>query len=51
MALGVSESHAALVGVGAAARVGRSELFADWSWDYLVGDKAPRGRLSPMVGA
>ncbi len=52
MALGVSESHAALVGVGAATRVGRSELFADWSWDYLVGDKAPRGRLSPMrVGA
>lgn len=52
MALGVSDSHAALVGVGAGVRVGASELFADWSWDYLVGDRAPRARLSPMrVGA
>ena len=48
MALGVSESHAALVGAGAGVRLGASELFADWSWDYLVGDRAPRARLSPM---
>lgn len=52
MALGVSESHAALVGAGAGVRIGASELFADWSWDYLLGDRAPRARLSPMrVGA
>jgi len=52
MALGVSESHAALVGAGAGVRFGQSELFADWSWDYLVGDRAPRARRSPMrVGA
>jgi carboxypeptidase family protein len=52
MALGVSESHAALVGAGAGLRLGSSELFAEWSWDYLVGDKAPRARRSPMrVGA
>ncbi len=53
MALGVSESHAALVGAGAGVRVGgTSELFAEWSMDYLVGDRAPRARLSPMrVGA
>lgn len=52
MALGVSESHAALVGAGAGVRLGASELFADWSWDLLVGDKAPRARRSPMrVGA
>jgi hypothetical protein len=52
MALGVSEFHAALAGVGAGIRLGASELFADWSWDYLIGDQAPRARLSPMrVGA
>ncbi|HEU5055708.1 MAG TPA: carboxypeptidase-like regulatory domain-containing protein, partial [Kofleriaceae bacterium] len=52
MALGVSESHAALVGAGAGVRLGASELFAEWSWDYLIGDQAPRARLSPMrVGA
>ena len=52
MALGVSESHAALVGAGAGVRLGASELFADWSWDYLIGDQAPRARLSPMrIGA
>lgn len=52
MALGVSESHAALMGAGAGVRLGHSELFADWSWDLLIGDKAPRARRSPMrVGA
>jgi hypothetical protein len=52
MALGVSESHAALVGIGAALRIGSSELFADWSWDYLIGDRAPRPGRAPMrVGA
>ena len=52
MALGVSESHAALVGAGAGVRLGASELFADWSWDYLIGDQAPGARLSPMrIGA
>jgi hypothetical protein len=52
MALGVSESNAALVGAGVGVRLGSSELFADWSWDYLLGDDAPGARLSPMrVGA
>ena len=52
MALGVSESHAALMGAGGGVRLGASELFADWTWDLLIGDKAPRARRSPMrVGA
>jgi hypothetical protein len=52
IALGVSDSNAALMGAGAEVRVGSSELFAEWTWDYLVGDQAPGSRLSPMrVGA
>ena len=48
MALGVSESHAVLAGAGAGVRIAASELFAEWSMDYLIGDRAPRARLSPM---
>ncbi len=48
MALGVSESDAVLLGAGAALRTGATEWVGEWSWDVLVGDRAPDARQSPM---
>jgi hypothetical protein len=48
MALGVSDSHALLLGVGAAYRHGPFEPLVEWSWDVLVGRNAPALRESPM---
>jgi hypothetical protein len=48
MSLGVSESHAALVGVGAGYRLGRVELIGEWTWDVLVGERAPAREIWPM---
>jgi hypothetical protein len=52
MALGVSEANAILVGAGVRVRAGRAELLAEWSWDRLIGSRAPDARRAPMrVGA
>jgi hypothetical protein len=52
LALGVSGFDAALVGLGAAYRGGPWQLFAEWSWDLLIGEGAPAAGASPMrVGA
>jgi hypothetical protein len=48
MSLGVSESHAALVGVGAGYRLGRVELVGEWTWDMLLGERAPAREIWPM---
>lgn len=48
LSLGVSDSNAILLGVGAGYRLGRAELFGEWTWDLLVGDEAPSARTSPM---
>jgi hypothetical protein len=48
MALGVSESDAFLVGAGAALRSGATEWVGEWSWDVLVGDRAPERAQWPM---
>src|SRR5690606_37349528 len=48
MSLGVSDSHAVLVGLGANLRGERTELFIETSLDYLVGSEAPGFRQSPM---
>ena len=49
MALGVSESDAVLLGAGAALRTGAgTEWVGEWSWDVLVGDRAPDPRQCPM---
>src|SRR5690606_339634 len=48
ISLGVSESHAILIGVGAAYRLGQAEILAEWTWDLHVGGSAPDARVSPM---
>jgi Carboxypeptidase regulatory-like domain len=48
LALGVSESHAVLLGLGASLRTGATEWVGEWSWDLLVGERAPAARRSPM---
>jgi hypothetical protein len=48
LALGVSESHAVLLGLGASLRTGATEWVGEWSWDVLVGDQAPAARRFPM---
>jgi hypothetical protein len=48
LALGVSESDALLFGAGWTARLPRATLFAEWSWDLLVGENAPAPLRSPM---
>jgi hypothetical protein len=48
MALGVSESDAVLLGAGGALRTGATEWVGEWSWDALVGDRAPDRRSWPM---
>jgi hypothetical protein len=52
ISLGLSASSAVLLGVGVGFRTGPVELFAEWSWDVLVGSDAPDLGASPMrVGA
>ena len=48
LALGVSDSNAILLGLGAALRRGSIEGYGEWSWDLLVGDAAPSPMQSPM---
>ena len=52
IALGLSDSNALLVGLGAAYRTGQMELFGEWTWDLLLGNDAASASQSPMrVGA
>ncbi len=46
--LGVNEAGAMLLGVGGTVRTGRVEWLAEWTWDLLVGDRAPAVGASPM---
>lgn len=49
LGLGVSESHALLMGAGAAYRAHeRVEVFGEWTWDLHVGERAPEVSSSPM---
>jgi len=48
ISLGLSEWSALLLGVGGAYRFGPAEVWAEWSWDLLVGDGAPDAGASPM---
>ena len=49
IALGLSDSNAALLGVGALVELGeRFELLGEWTWDLLVGADAPAALESPM---
>ncbi|HKE16956.1 MAG TPA: carboxypeptidase-like regulatory domain-containing protein [Kofleriaceae bacterium] len=48
MSLEVSESDAILMGAGASMRTGATEWVGEWSWDALVGDRAPDAREWPM---
>jgi hypothetical protein len=49
LALGVSESHAILLGAGATYRAGELELLGEMTWDLLFGDQAPGVGDSPLV--
>jgi hypothetical protein len=48
LALGVSDSHALLVGAGWSASLAPGTVFAEWSWDVLIGADAPAPHRSPM---
>ncbi len=48
LSLGLSSSHAALLGLGVSYRLGRTEMLGEWTWDVLVGDSAPGAMESPM---
>lgn len=48
LSLGVSDSDALLLGAGAAYRFGAQQIFAEWTWDVLMGDLAPSISGSPM---
>lgn len=48
MSLGLSDSHAALLGVGASYRMDAWQILGEWTWDALVGSAAPPLRASPM---
>lgn len=48
IASGLSDSHAVLVGIGAAYRIGSVDLLGEWSADFLVGDEAPEVGQSPI---
>jgi hypothetical protein len=51
LSLGVSDSDALLFGIGWTARTPRATVFAEWSWDLLVGVDAPPPLRSPMRAA
>lgn len=48
IALGVSAFNAALMGASATFGGPRYNVFAEWSWDLLVGARAPSAMTSPM---
>ncbi len=48
LALGVSDSNAVLLGLGAEMAVGPVRLIAEASWDLLVGNDAPPAIESPL---
>ncbi len=48
ISLGVSDSHAVLLGTGATYRLGKLELLGEWTWDLLVGGDRPKALESPM---
>ena len=48
MALGLSESNAVLLGAGASYDLGGPRLLAEWTWDVLIGSKAPAASDTPM---
>lgn len=48
LALGVSDSDALLAGAAWSARYAPATVFAEWSWDVLVGADAPAPQRSPM---
>ncbi len=47
LSLGVSESNAVLLGVGASFRRGGAEFLAEWTWDVMIGADAPPLATSP----
>ncbi len=49
LALGLSAFDAALLGLGALYRRGDLQLFAEWTWDVLLGAGAPSPGSSPML--
>jgi hypothetical protein len=52
LSLGLSDFNAVLFGVGASYKVGKAELLAEWSLDYLHGKGKPSFSQSPMrIGA
>lgn len=48
MALGVSDSDALVAGAGLRAAAASATVFAEWSWDLLIGSEAPAPSESPM---
>ena len=48
MSLGVSDSHAVLLGAGITYRVGALEFLVEGTWDLLVGGDAPSATESPI---
>lgn len=48
VALGLSDSHAVLARLGAQVELTRAQLFAEWTWDVLIGQQAPALLESPM---
>jgi hypothetical protein len=48
LSLGVSDSDAVLVGLGATYRMGSLDLLGEVTWDLLLGEDAPDLRGSPM---
>ena len=51
LSLGVSDSHAVLLGAGVARRLGSGNLFGELSWDLLVGADAPPLEQAPLRAA
>ncbi len=48
LTLGLSDSDAVLLGVGASRRAGALELLVEGTWDILVGSRAPGAFKSPL---
>jgi hypothetical protein len=48
LSLGVSDSHAVLLGAGATFQAGTVQILGELTWDVLVGEAAPPLRESPL---
>jgi hypothetical protein len=48
LGLGASESNAVLLGAAVSYRQGRVDWLGEWTWDVLVGSRAPGAFESPM---